>query len=131
VFQGLLQWSIIRHNIIPWFLVLLCCWHQKLRNHRGWCNVYHLATSLALYLSIVPLGISFFLNTHFHPISLQLNGISRISQVPLDMMQSISLWSVSFQPSSSGDVYFSKIDLDASSTRYMQASRMVISWPKA
>jgi hypothetical protein len=76
-----------------------------------------LATSLALYFSIVPSDLNFFLKIHLHPIGLHQFGQSVISQVPFDMIESVSLRTTSFQYSSSGDAYACEKVLGTSSTR--------------
>jgi hypothetical protein len=63
------------------------------------------ATNLALYFSIVPLCLNFFLKIHLHPIGLHSFGQSVISQVPFDMIESISLRTTSCQYSTSRDAY--------------------------
>jgi hypothetical protein len=62
-----------------------------------------LATSLALYFSILLSNLKCFLKIHLHPIGLHPLGHSVISKVPFDMIESISLQTTSFQYSASRD----------------------------
>jgi hypothetical protein len=61
------------------------------------------ATSLALNLSIVPSGLSFFLRTHLQPMVLQPGGNSTNFQVLLEIKESISSFVATFQNIASGE----------------------------
>src|SRR4051812_28720876 len=81
------------------------------------CWVKPLATSLALYLSTVPSGRSFFLKTHLQPTGLHPGGRSVRIQVLLAIMDSISLSMASFQKGDSEEFIASLNELGSPSTR--------------
>lgn len=76
-----------------------------------WINIkvifafFPLAISLTLYFSVLPSGLSFFMNTHLFLTSLHPKGQLTIFQVPLAIIDSISLWTSSFHKSSLRDEY--------------------------
>ena len=73
------------------------------KKSRSACCLKPFATSLTLYLSIVPSGLSFFLKTHLQPIVLQPGGKSTNAKVLLDNNDYISSFTVSFQKPEAGD----------------------------
>src|SRR3954468_14639845 len=76
---------------------ILATGEYVLKKSIPFCWVKPLATSLALYLSTVPSGRSFFLKTHLQPTCLHSGRRSVRIQVLLAIVDSISLSIASFQ----------------------------------
>src|SRR5688572_23509968 len=87
------------------------------RRPRAKGGFFAFAPTRALYFSIVPSGLLFLLKIHLQPTGLQPAGRSVISQVPFEMIESISLRTASLQYSAFGDVYASVRERGSSSTR--------------
>src|SRR3954467_8412603 len=83
----------------------------------SFCWVKPLVTSLALYLSTVPSGRSFFLKTHLQPTGLHPGGRSVRIQVLFAIMDSISLSMASFQKGDSEEFIASMNELGSPYTR--------------
>src|SRR3954462_2580407 len=81
------------------------------------CWVKPLDTSLALYLSTVPSGQSFFLKTHLQPTGLHPGGRSVRIQVLFSIMDLSSLSMASFQKGDLEEFIASLNELGSPSTR--------------